>query len=89
MLFFLQLLFVSILYPFTFLDASSHLYKRVRPSARASVRLSVRPSVRNALFSNPRKRLFSAAEMDGIELVVTRGEEGRTVVTRGSGGDEG
>ena len=32
----------------TFLDASSHLYKRVCPSVRPSVRRSVRPSVRNA-----------------------------------------
>ena len=42
---------------------------RPRISIRASVRPSVRPSVRNAFFSNRRKRLFSAAEMDGIELV--------------------
>ena len=69
-----------------FLDASSHLYKRVCPSVRWSVRRSVgrsvRPSVRPSVtrfFSNPRKRLFLTAEMDGIELVVTmvvRGDEG-------------
>ena len=87
-----------------FLDASSHLYKRVcpsvrrsvRPSVRRSVRPSVRPSVRrsvrNPFFPNSRKRLFSAAEMDGIDLVVTRGEEGGMVVMggdEGGGGDEG
>ena len=33
-------------------------------------------------FSNPQKRLFLTAEMDGIELVVTRHDEG-------GGGDEG
>ena len=72
-----------------FLDAFSHLYKRVcpsvgpsdGPSVRPSVRPSIRWSVRNPFFSNPRKRLFLAAEMDGIELVVTRGEEGGAVVT--------
>ena len=64
-----------------FLVATKRLYKRVCPSVGPSVRRSVRPSVgpsvRNAFFSNPRKRLFSAAEMDGIELVVTRGDDGR------------
>ena len=84
----------------TFLDASSHLYKRVcpsvrpsvGPSVRRSVRPSVRPSVRNPFFPNSRKRLFSAAEMDGIDLAVTRGEEGGMVVMggdAGGGGDEG
>ena len=57
----------------------------VCPSVRPSVRPSVGPSVRNPFFSNPRKRLFLAAEMDGIELVVTRGEEGGG---DGDGGDE-
>ena len=33
---------------FSFLDASSHLYKRVCPSVGRSVRRSVRPSVRDA-----------------------------------------
>ena len=37
---------------FTFLDAPSHLYKRVCPSVRPSVRRSVRRSVRPALFSD-------------------------------------
>ena len=75
-----------------FLDASSHLYKRVCPSVHQSIGLSIGPSVRrsvrwsvrNPFFSNPRKRLFLAAEMDGIELVVPRGEEGGW-----DGGDEG
>ena len=61
-----------------FLDAST----QVGPS----IGRSVHPSVRNPFFSNPRKRPFSATEMDGIELVVTRGEEGGMVVT---GGDDG
>ena len=39
-----------------------HLYMRVCPSVSPSV-------VRNAFFSNRGKRLFSAAEMDGIKLV--------------------
>ena len=69
---------------------------RPRISIRGSVRLSVRPSVRRSIhpsvcpsvlrFFNPKKSLFSDAVKDGIELVVTRGEEGGTVVT---GGDEG
>ena len=50
---------------------------------RISIRGSVRLSVRNAFLLNCQKRLFSAAEMNGIELVVTRGEEG------GGDGDEG
>ena len=57
------------------LGATKYLYKRVcqsvgpsvRRSIRRSVRLSVRWSVRNPFFTNPRKRLFLAAEMDGIE----------------------
>ena len=65
----------------------------IRGSVRPSVAPSVGPSVRNPFFSNPRKRLFSAAEMNGIELVVTRGEEGGTGVERGGavvmGGDDG
>ena len=64
----------------------------IRGSVRPSVRPSVRRSVRNPFFPNPRKRLFSAAETDGIKLVVTRGEEGGTVVTgvdEGGGGDGG
>ena len=60
----------------------------VRPSVRRSVRRSIRRSVRNAFFLNPRKRLFLVAEMDGIELVVTRGDEG-AMVTRGMGGGDG
>ena len=40
------------LFTVIFLDASSHLYKRVCPSVGPSVRRSVRPSVGNQLFSN-------------------------------------
>ena len=56
---------------------------------------SVRWSVRTAFFPNHRKCLFLAAEMDGIELVVTRGEKGGWDggdggdKGKGSGGDEG
>ena len=39
---------------FYFLDASTHLYKRVCPSVSPSVHLSVRPSVCNAFFSMSR-----------------------------------
>ena len=37
------------------------------------------------LFSKPQKHLFFTAEMDGIKLVVTRGDEvkGGAMVTRG------
>ena len=54
-----------------------------RISIRGSVRLSIHPSVMR-FFSNSQKRLFLAAEMDGIELVVMRGEAGGgTAVTEG------
>ena len=46
----------------SFLNASTHLYKRVYRSVRLSVRLSVRPSVRHALSKSPRKRLFLIAD---------------------------
>ena len=49
---------------FPFLDASSHLYKRVCPSVCRSVRPSVRPSVRrsvrNQLFSKLKNGAFSS-----------------------------
>ena len=70
----------------------------VRPSVLRSVLPSVRPSVlpsvRNAFFFlNPRTRLFSAAEMDEIELVVMKGDEGvgthLALVTRGEKGWQG
>ena len=42
-----------------FLDASSHLYKRVCPSVRQSVRPSVRRSVRNAFVKSDKNEYFS------------------------------
>ena len=63
---------------------------RPRISIRRSVRPSVHPSVHSSItpFLNLRKRLFLAAEMDGIELMVRRGGGGDrgAVVT---GGDNG
>ena len=55
-----------------------------RISIRRSVRPSVGPIVCNAYFLNPRERLFSTAKMDGIGLVVTRGDEEGVVVMRGA-----
>ena len=66
------------------LSVRPSVHRSVCPLVYRSVRPLVRPSVRNPFFSNPRKRLFLAAEMDGIELEVTRGEEGGW-----DGGDEG
>ena len=43
-----------------FLDASSHLYKRVCPSVRRSVRPSVRPSVGHAFVKNKGNQHFWA-----------------------------
>ena len=59
----------------SFLDASSHLYKRVCPSVRPSVRRSVGPSVRPsvAFVSNTRKRVNSTSEEEGM----SRGGRGR------------
>ena len=67
----------------SFLDASSHLHKKVCPS----VRPSIRPFVYNAFFE-PSKTPILATEMDGIELMVRRGGGGDrgAVVT---GGDNG
>ena len=45
-----------------FLDATSHLYKRSRPSVRLSVRPSVHPSVCPVLFSNDVKRHFQSSD---------------------------
>ena len=59
-----------------FLDASTHLYKRVFPS--------VRPSVRNAFVSNTRNRVISASEVEGRSSGGRRREEGR-----GEGGRRG
>ena len=61
---------------FAFLVTCTRLYNPLCPSVGPSVGPSVHRSVRNAFFSNPQKRLFLAAEMAGIELVVMRGEEG-------------
>ena len=69
----------------SFLDAFSHLYKRVCPTVCLSVHPSVRrPSVGQLVtrfFLNSRKCLFLTAEMDGIELVGMRGGKGGVVVT--------
>ena len=57
-----------------YVDVSSHLYKRVCPFVGPLVRRSVHPSVGSSV-----TRFFQTAEnteMDGIELVVTRGEDG-------------
>ena len=46
----------------SFLDASTHPYKKVYPS----VRRLVRPSVRNAFVTNTQKRMISAPEVEGM-----------------------
>ena len=76
--------FVSItrpkLAPVLFLDASSHLYKRVCPSVRGSVGPSVRPSV---------TLLFRISENAWIRLLWWRGCRGEEGEGGGEGGDEG
>ena len=67
-----------------FLDASTHLYKRVCPSVRWSIRPSVGPSVRNAFVSNTRKRVILATEVEGM----SRGERRRKEGWGGRGGGD-
>ena len=55
----------------TFLDASSHLYKRVCPSVGPSVRRSVGRSVRNQLFSKSKNEGFSSCISSGKPTNIT------------------
>ena len=54
-----------------FLDAFSHLYKRVCPSVRRSVRPSVRRSVRPSV--GPSRVFFGSPKMREIELGAAKG----------------
>ena len=53
-----------------FLDASSHLYKRVCPSVGRSVRPSVRRSVRRSV----RNQLFSKSKNEGLSSCISSGK---------------
>ena len=77
---------------FTFLDASTHLYKRVCPSVRPSNDPSIGPSDRNAFVSNTQKRVISTSKVKGTSRGGKRrkeGEGGGRWVTRQGSSDEG
>ena len=59
-------------YPVQFLDASSHLYKRVCPSVGPSVRWSVGLSVRHAFVKNKGNENFWANKCQGRFTRLTR-----------------
>merc|ERR1711989_28160 len=56
-----------------FLDAPSHLFKRVCPSVRPSIRLSVHPSVHNAFSQITARRILSRVLGLGIFHSVKNG----------------